>query len=603
MPGAATRIRPRHAWLVIGGALVAGGVAIGVTLNQEQAGVPVVTPPIPSASAAPSSSGASAPEARRGDPTYSNIHQYDYVGPMACRGCHAQIYALWQSHPHARMNANANAGTVVGAFDGRTLEYGGASVRFDKVDGDYVMDIRRGEEPVRRFRITRTIGSRFIQMYAGVQLAGPEPDEAGDYRREGKLPFAYWIDRDEWFPQTYDEVPPAGELDDEGKLTAHYDYTTALGQGEWKRSCALCHNTYPYADRFGSLGQGKLLGFPPGDVSLTNKRGQPRDERGAAVLEPWQLVSLGISCESCHFGAREHALKGAKISFVPRADSLVMAKATPEMIAGARQDHYVINSICGQCHTAQAQGVTYPDGGSSWNSAEAKDIHASACSSAIKCTDCHDPHRAGPRPSGGPDSAEQLQACGRCHEAFASPTAATSHSAHDDTVTCMDCHMPRIVHGLDGMIRSHRISSPTDPKMIAGAWPNACNLCHLDRSMTWTLSALAERWNVEVALDESNTAATTEPMGRRWLTHPEPVVRQVAVDAYSRHPPDDHALELILPSLLDESPPNRMFGRLAIERLVGRRLSEDEYRPWATPEERKRSVDALGQKLEPAQSK
>lgn len=585
---------------IVLGAILVTGAAAAAFLWDDLSGdePPPLTAPAPSATPTPSASASH----RRGDPTYSNVYQHDYVGPDACRGCHAEIHARWENHPHARMNDNANAATVVGAFDGRELRYGDAVVRFERAGGGYVMDIRKGETRVRRYRVTRTVGSRFIQMYVGLPLDGPEPPDDPIYQREVKLPFAYWIARDEWFPQTYDETPKVPEWAN-SKLTPFYDVTDAPERGEWQRSCALCHNTYPYAVRLGALGQGQIEGFPDGDVELVGERHAPTDARGAPVLAPWQLVTLGISCESCHFGAREHALERSEISFVPRGEGVVFARAEDAaMKETPRQSPYVINSICGQCHRATTQGPTYPDGGASWNSGEARDLAASACASAIKCTDCHDPHVAGPQTNAPPDDPKHLSACTGCHEALADDEAAKDHSRHEGT-TCLDCHMPRVVHGLDGMVRTHRIGSPSHPAMLGGEQPNACNLCHLDRPLSWTLTELKKAWNVEVTLPEGHAAHLDEPVGRRWLAHEEGIVRQVAADAYGRTAVAsmDRAgrLATILPLLNDADPPTRLFSRLAVERLLGRRLTLEEYRPWATPKERASQVESL-RTLKPA---
>ena len=74
-------------------------------------------------------------------------------------------------------------------------------------------------------------------------------------------------------------------------------------------------------------------------------------------------------------------------------------KATPDLVKNARQSPYVINSICSQCHSSNAR--PYPNGSGTWNSREARDMRSGGCASAIKCTDCHDPHIAGPERGGG----------------------------------------------------------------------------------------------------------------------------------------------------------------------------------------------------------
>ena len=73
------------------------------------------------------------------------------------------------------MNANATATSVVGDFSGKKLEYGDGSVVFSKGVGDYRFTLYRQAKFVRQFKVTRTVGSRFVQMYIGTQTDGPEP--------------------------------------------------------------------------------------------------------------------------------------------------------------------------------------------------------------------------------------------------------------------------------------------------------------------------------------------------------------------------------------------------------------------------------------------
>lgn len=49
--------------------------------------------------------------------------------------------------------------------------------------------------------------------------------------------------------------------------------------------------------------------------------------------------------------------------------------------------------------------------------------------------------------------------------------------------------MPRIVQGVSSLLRTHRIASPTELSMLEEG-VNACNLCHLDRSVAWTAQQL-----------------------------------------------------------------------------------------------------------------
>jgi hypothetical protein len=240
----------------------------------------------------------------------------------------------------------------------------------------------------------------------------------------------------------------------------------------------------------------------------------------------------------------------------------------------------------------------YPNGGASWNSREAGDLRAGACTNAVKCTDCHNPHQASATPadtlSAAKDDPVHIAACTGCHRQLATKKAAAEHSHHasEHGVTCLDCHMPRMVHGLSDMVRSHRISSPGDPAMIGAGWPNACNLCHLDRSVTWTVEELKATWGATIALP-ADAKLPAGPAGEAWLGDSKPMVRKIAADAYSRSPLGKAALARVLPILADQSPPNRMFGLVAVERILGRPLPLDAYTPWASPAERDAQIARL----------
>ncbi len=559
-------------------------------------------PSAPAAPAAPSTPAARPIVVRTPEEApYSNIHRRDYVGPEVCGSCHKEKYEAWRDHPHSAMNADATPGSVVGDFSGRRLAYGDGEVEFDRRDGHYTMTLLRRGELVRRFRVTRTVGSRLIQMYMGVQTEGPEPaTDAVAYSAETKLPFAWWVRRKEWFPETYDELPPTPEYDAQGQVTKAYDFVNRRGEGShnWKANCIRCHNTYPYALR---LRPGRRAGFPRADLRVTKKLPPaPTDSNNWAIIEPNELITLGISCESCHFGGREHAEADRPIRFLPSGEGLHFPKATPALIREARDSPYVINGICRQCHSAVTPRPNYPDGSAIWGSREALDMDGGACVESIRCTDCHDPHQAGPDTGGGPDDPHHLRACVGCHPRYQDPKAAARHAGHplDAEVSCLDCHMPRLVHGLQDIVRTHRISSPTDPRMYGTGAPNACNLCHLDKSVLWTLAQLKRTWGVDLPPDESwkpwYGGSLKGPAALRWLRHKLPIVRLVAADAFARSKRwGPAALPSVLGILEDVRPPNRLLGQLAVERILGRRLTPSEYSAYAPPAVRARQVAAL----------
>ena len=58
---------------------------------------------------------------------------------------------------------------------------------------------------------------------------------------------------------------------------------------------------------------------------------------------------------------------------------------------------------------------------------------------------------------------------------------------------CMNCHMPYTTYGLLKTVRSHQIGNPSVKATLDTGRPNACNLCHLDKTLAWTAEYL-EQW-------------------------------------------------------------------------------------------------------------
>jgi hypothetical protein len=181
------------------------------------------------------------------------------------------------------------------------------------------------------------------------------------------------------------------------------------------------------------------------------------------------------------------------------------------------------------------------------------------------------------------DEARSIAACTRCHDQLAEPAAARRHAGTGhDRASCLDCHMPRVVMGLDHFVRTHRISSPTDPRLYADGSPNACNLCHLDRTLRWTLNALRDGWDVAL----SPSGDLDEPAGAQWLASPRPALRILAAHAYARSPLARSALPELARGLTDRLPYVRAWTQLAI-------ASSTNVERAATPEALRRTIDAI----------
>lgn len=463
-----------------------------------------------------------------------NITAADYIGPTACGECHAAQLAAWSTSLHRVMNMKVDdAGAVIGGFRGARVAYKGGEAKMERDLVGYVMTTRDAERTV-RYRVTRTIGHRGLQEYVGIE---------DGQREEVRLPFGWWPRGGGWAAQNaFDPW-----LDDE-----HFDPFAPVRE-PWAERCPWCHSTYPFAQRIARSSSKRALGHGL-EQFFTSTAGSER-------LDVATQVTTGISCESCHLGGRAHAAGGA-IQFLPRgAIARADGPALPATFAEQRQDATVINTVCAQCHSGPSPRLS--DGTALRNSSEALDLAASACT-GIKCTDCHDPHRA----DGTPDDQHAVAACVRCHETQSSATHAGA--GHTES-TCLDCHMPRVVMGIDRYVRTHRIGSPTSAKLYAEAAPNACNLCHLDRSIQWTLDELRLGWDVKLAPRLDAYGRDDASVGDVWLASKSPAIRLVAAQAYARSPLGPFAIAQIRKGQDDALPYVRMWTRFAVEAIMERR--------------------------------
>lgn len=535
---------------------------------------------------------------------YSNIAPGDYVGPAVCAECHPDKAAGWRGTLHRSMNRLVGEGpeVLLGDFSGVRLEYAGGAAVFRQEGSGPLVSFERGGAEVRRFRVTRTIGWRYLQEYVGIQVRGPERPDHPIYATEIRLPFGYWRRARRWVHQQYYDSWFGPEYRADGEVA---DDPYEVDATPWASRCAWCHNTYPFELRAvradeNQIGQG-LEQF----VRLRESELDPGGQRriaGQNLLPTGSLVTVGISCESCHLGGREHAIEGGPIRFDPVSPALEPRPGAP-VIARGRRDPLVVNTICAQCHSTPTP--RYPGGGATRNSSEALDLAAGACMSAIRCTDCHDPHTAGPG-AGAPDDPRQLAACTSCHPALADPAVARAHSGHSsEAASCLDCHMPRVVQGVSDMVRTHRISSPTGREDLVAGAPNACNLCHLDRSVAWTLRELDARFGAAVAplavdlVIDRYGGDLDAPLGEVWLASADPVVRIAAAAAFARAG-DRRALPRLLDTLDDPVAHDRMRMLFAVEELLGRPLARREYDPHAPPERRSQMLRRLRARLAPS---
>ncbi|MGZ3440957.1 MAG: cytochrome c3 family protein, partial [Polyangia bacterium] len=206
---------------------------------------------------------------------------------------------------------------------------------------------------------------------------------------------------------------------------------------------------------------------------------------------------------------------------------------------------------------------------------------------ALSCLSCHSMHDSDPNWQLARDR-DGNAACTQCHRAIGEKLEAhTHHRAGSTGSTCYNCHMPHTTYGLLRAMRSHQISVPRLEDSLATGRPNACNLCHVDRTLQWTADALRRWYGAPPPrlTDEQRTVAA----GVLDVARGEAGVR--AIVAWSlgwsaaRAASDGDAMAPVLIELLDdEYSAIRYIAYQSLRKITG--FSDFKYDYVAAPEAR-----------------
>ncbi|HET9934639.1 MAG TPA: cytochrome c3 family protein, partial [Polyangiaceae bacterium] len=298
-------------------------------------------------------------------------------------------------------------------------------------------------------------------------------------------------------------------------------------------------------------------------------------------FEERHLRELGIGCEACHGGAREHveAPLAKKPSLAPESPYFRVTRADGSPLTPALE----VNRACAKCHTVLFSRYPYTweggrrrnnPGGSTINSGEARDFLLGGCREQLSCVACHDPHRE--------DKKADLEAlagprgdaiCTRCHTGLAGSDAVRAHTHHAPETAgsrCINCHMPRKNMGLAyELTRYHRIGSPNDPERVERDRPLECALCHADRSVDQIVLTMERWWSKRFdrnALARLYGADLRINALRATLMAGLPHEQATASALAAQHNRTD-LLPLVLEVMKNDYPLVRYYGKHAARRL------------------------------------
>jgi predicted CXXCH cytochrome family protein len=485
-----------------------------------------------------------------------------YVPNDACLRCHPVQAKDWGGSHHFQAMAPATDATVRGDFGGTDFEHDGVVSRFFRRDGKLVVHTDGPGGALADFDVAYTFGVEPLQQYL-IPLPGG---------RLQALTIAWDTGRRRWFHLFPDEKTPPGDV-------LHW---TGRYQG-WNAMCASCHST---------------------------KLQKHYDARADRYATTWSEVN--VSCQSCHGpGARHVAWARSPASGRTPDDGLVDFRA-----GGAEREI----QVCAACHSRRSElsaapvpgealyddylpellepDLYYADGQQRGEVYEYGSFRQSRMYQAgVRCTDCHDPHRAALVADGN-------ALCVRCHQdapdtqrfpglrakSYDSP-AHHHHAAGSPGALCVACHMPARNYMLIDARRDHAIRIPRPDLTAKIGAPNACSGCHADQTPAWAAAAVA-RWYgpdrrhevhygellaagragrphaedglVELARDASQPAIVrataldilgrygpaSVPASVEGTRDADPAVRTAAVASLERVPPEER-VALVAPALGD----------------------------------------------------
>ena len=448
-----------------------------------------------------------------------------YVTSNTCRSCHPGNYASWHSSYHRTMTQVATPSALLADVRGLELTFNNQQYKVERRGDNFFVRKRPqgGGDYGKPQQVVLLTGSHTLQILWV---------ETAEGRTLTQFPFAYIIAEKIWAPVTQTFLMPP-------------ETQEAYSIGAWNGACMDCHVT-----------QG-LSRFVEGNRWDT------------------QVAEFGIACEACHSEGSEHValnrnpIRRWKLHLAKAADSSVANAARMKGPESAL--------VCGQCHSVwafddmenkiewnrhggkfrpgkndllqrfvvQPNGEdhreqkdfikrTEPDffGNRFWadgmirvTGREFNGVQASPCfrGGEFSCISCHEMHHDAPNQAGlklwarngqlkpGMDSD---QACLQCHKDMSARLVAhTHHTAESSGSRCYNCHMPNTTFGLLHAMRSHQVSSPTAQESVAVGRPNACNLCHLNKTLAWTSQKLTEWYKQkppELSSDDQTISAAVQ---------------------------------------------------------------------------------------------
>ncbi len=490
-----------------------------------------------------------------------------FVSSDGCRACHPSQYATWHGSFHRTMTQIAGPDTVRADFDGVVVQaVHGRPMHLERRGDEFWATFDDpgwqipddGDEPPRiTKRVVMITGSHHQNIY----WYATEHDRALNV-----LPAVYLLADERWAPRSAVVLHPPGQ-------------GVATTDGHWNAICIACHTTHgktqfdspfgsePIADQrvettVAEFGIACESCHGPADEHLrTNSNPFVRyvryftDEPDPTIAQPARLDPGRSSqvCGQCHsiweFAAVDDerransgglpyrpgdALRDTRFLVQPSVDNdspdmVGLLDADPDYVRGSFWPDGMVR-VSGREYNGLIDSPCY--------------VEAETVERTMTCFSCHTMHKtdADPRSTAAWADTHQVSAgmdgdaaCVQCHGGIGqNPATHTNHAADSAGSRCYNCHMPYTSYGLLKAVRSHTVSSPSVHESVDVARPNACNLCHLDRTLAWTGDHLARWYDLPTPpLDDDERSVAASLL---WLLRGDAGVRAITAWSYGWSP-------------------------------------------------------------------
>ena len=452
-----------------------------------------------------------------------------YVSSASCQECHQHEHATWHASYHRTMTQVPDGNSVIGDFDNAsfTNHASGISFLMSRSSNQYWMTISRTNQPLELIQEGGGGGTTMRSETGGddaeAPLSWPVALMTGSHHMQGYwapeglgrtmslLPAMYLREEQKWIPRSAVFLQPA---------SSHFGLET----GRWNTACVQCHAVAGKTATVEPFGyhETKVAEFgisceachgPGGQHVRLWQEAKKQGRKSVAndpIVNPVELSQERSSqvCGACH-GRRERRDNFDEIGFKPGDDlnrtHLVFLRR-PEIMAEVAKT-FEPTPLASNIDE-EFDHSFWRDGQPRASANEFNGLLESPCyqRGELTCFSCHQLHQS-KRDSRLPRewANDQLRhsqtddtACVQCHsEPEYASTRHTHHRAGSSGSACYNCHMPHTSYGLMKAIRAHQITSPDVAATVATTRPNACNLCHLDKSLEWTAEHLFEWYDIQ----------------------------------------------------------------------------------------------------------